>query len=321
MEKSRFWKLFSVSVICISFLISGCDKQVSQMVSLQMQPMAEQQATYKVLTESHQTLKYDGSFEDKSQFKDGHNINSVEMVFSQKIKGINSQGNILADITIESLKINAVFRDEPKFNFDSGSKDEKNPLSKLIGQGYSIELSPQLAVQKVSSIITIRGLVPGTSESHKRAQALLSDDEIINRHSVYGIGAENIVEAPVGGKWSSFKTLSFPVIGSKSYERIYTLKKIENDSGRRIAVIEMQGLPAVSAETSKFPALMDKLDNERVYEGHLKLDLDNGLIENYFEKFDSKWTFIDPTHDINSDEPPASFELGAIRLHSIERIN
>jgi hypothetical protein len=226
---SRLTKTVFVAAISMFFLISGCDKQVPQMVSLQMQPMAEQQATYKVLTESHQTLTYDGSFDDKSQFKGGHNISSVEMVFTQRIQSINSQGNILADITIESLKVSSTLRDEPTFNYDSENHDKTNVLDKLIGQSYTIELSPRLAVLRVFNIITARGMVAGTSGSHKRAQALLSDEDIIQRHSVYGIGSEEIDKASIGDKWSNMKTFSFPVIGTKAYERIYTLRKWPKD--------------------------------------------------------------------------------------------
>ncbi|MFA5553073.1 MAG: DUF6263 family protein [Phycisphaerae bacterium] len=320
MGNSRIRGLFFLTAAVIVFSLLGCEPR-QQGMSLQLLPAADYQAGYRVKTESHQVLAYEGSLEHDSKFQGGSNISTAEMTFTQKIRKINEQGNILADITIDALKVSSVTRDETTFSYDStAEQDARNPMTKLIGKSYTIELSPQMEVVRVVNASSARASVVGSSESHKRAQALLRDEEITLRHSISGIGNEKIKRAAKGDKWSNDKSFSFPIIGTRNYERVYTLSNIEQQNGKEIAVINMQGFPAASTEI-KAPSLMDMFDSRQTFEGQIKLDIATGLVQSCFEKFDSEWMFVDPMHDIKTDEPPAAFRLGAIRLFSMERIN
>jgi hypothetical protein len=295
-----------------------------EVVSLQpKQDFQQGQVTYKVITEAQQTLKYEGSLADDDRFKGGRNINRVEMTFTQNNQSVNDHGNIVAKITIDDLKVSTVMRDETIFDFDSNrEKDMTRPMAKLIGLDYTVELSPNGQFVSIIDADKARMAVAGRTDGHRRAQSLLQDSAIEQRHSIPDISAEEVLAAAVGDSWSSVKSFEFPILGKKSYERVYTLKQIEQFDGRNVAVIDMEALPsAESAEETIGGPLMDMLDNRRTYTGRLKLDLGAQMLESYHEKLDSEWVFVDPEVDPNSDEAPASFKMGAIRSYTIEKIN
>lgn len=323
MKKNSFFNVIFFTVSTVLLIFGGCDEPVQQKISLQLRPAEQEQATYKVLTESQRTLSYEGTFDNKESLKGGSNINKVEMTFTQQIQNVSKEGNITAKITIESLKVSSVTRDELTFSYDSSNeKDNKSPMARMIGQSYVIELSTQFQVIRVVDAASARKAAAGTDEAQRRAQLLLTDDEIKERHSVAGIGSKQVSAAEVGDTWSDIKDFSFPIMGTKSYERIYTLEEIKPQDSGRIAVIDMKALPSVSAgESSRASALMDMSDNIRTYQGKLEINIDAGLIQSYLEQFDSEWIFVDPEHKPDDPAPPAAFRLGAVRLYSLERIN
>lgn len=346
MKKGGFKSVFFFVVACVILLSAGCEQPADEVVLRQPEPVFEPQqspveepqesavsqpgqdsqrgrVTYKVITEAQQTLKYEGSLADNERFKGGRNANRIEMIFTQDNQSANDRGNIVAKVTINELKVTTVMRDEKIFDFDSSrEKDMSRPIAGLIGQDYKVELLPGGRFVSVIDAGEARAAVAGRTDDNKRALALLRDSAIEQRHSVPDIRADEVLAAAVGDSWSSIKIFEFPILGEKSYERVYTLTEVKQLNGINLAVIDMKSLPsAESTEDTIGGPLMDMFDNRRTYTGRLKLDLDAKMLKSYYEKLDSEWLFVDPETDPNSDKAPASFRMGAIRSYSIEKIN
>jgi len=114
------------------------------------------------------------------------------------------------------------------------------------------------------------------------------------------------------------------MMGSKAYEKIYTLKEIKNVNNRRIAIARMEAVP--SAEYAKelhkeqSPAFFANMsDNIETYTGELKLDLTEGKVEEYRENLTTEWLIVDPNPKEN--EQPAALKMTAVRSYSIEKID
>jgi hypothetical protein len=115
----------------------------------------------------------------------------------------------------------------------------------------------------------------------------------------------------------------FGKMGIKSYEKIYTLKELQND-GREIAVIDMNAIPTSEVEP-KFAgkkaedAASQKFDSKEVYTGAGKFDVKAGRIENYNENLQATWTVVLPGKQGDASEPVV-LNMSAERGYSIERI-
>ena len=114
------------------------------------------------------------------------------------------------------------------------------------------------------------------------------------------------------------------MMGSKAYEKIYTLKEIEDVDNRRIAVARMEAVPSAEyarelhkEQPASFFANMS--DNTETYTGLLKLDVTKGKVEECSENLVTEWLIVDPNP--KGSEQPAALRMTAVRFYSIEKID
>jgi len=273
-------------------------------------------ATYRAVMEQERTVTWQGDESARPpQFKDGRSGTRIEMTFAQAVEGVDADGNAVVRITIEGLKYAGAARNA-SLEFDSqAGGDSTRPLAKLIGQNYRIRLSRRAEVLEVVDAVQARSAVAGDSPEHQVAQRLLSDEEIRNRHAVAAMAAPKDGQVRPGQQWSSIKSFSFGSMGSKSFERVYTLKEVAAKDGRRIAVVEMSAIP--SAAMAEQPQLMfDSMDN---YDGRLELDLGSGQVREYVEQIRSEWVVADP-QTMQDGSKPAAVKMTAMRLNRLELV-
>jgi len=282
--------------------------------------------TYKVVTEVEKSVKWEGPLPDKTfAFKGGATGNRVEITFAQRIQGVDDKGNAAAQITVKGLKYLGKVKDNVVADFDSSrEKDANSPLFKLIGQSYTIEFSPAGQVLRIIDISGAQAAVGGSLSANKTALALLSPDVIKERHTIPGLPAIDKNQLRTGDVWSSVKAFSFDMMGSKSYERIYTLKEVKEVNNHQIAVAEMKAIPSseMAEELHKEQvsgAFTKMFDNTEEYSGQLKLDLTAGKVQEYFEKLRTEWVMVEPKPEPNKE--PAALRMAATRLYSIEKID
>jgi len=297
-------------------------------VKLALKFTPEDLTAYKVTTETEQSVIWEGPETNRPKsFIGGHSGNRIEMTFTRRIQSVDDQGKAVAEITIKGLKYSAKVRDNIILDFDSSrEKDLNNPLGKLIGQSYSIEITACGEVSKVIDVSGARAAVEGSASGNQRAAQLLSTEVIREQHAIPALPAAEKNQLQTGESWSNIKTFSFGPLGSKSYERIYELKEIKDADGRRAAIVEMSVVP--SSEKAKelhkeqvtgfFSQMFD--NPIEIYTGRLKLDLTAGKVEQYFEEFRSEWVAVDPLAEKENEEPD-TLRMGAIRLYRIERVD
>ncbi|MBN2316468.1 MAG: hypothetical protein JXM79_21250 [Sedimentisphaerales bacterium] len=323
------------AAICILLLSTGCANSVT--LVLKFTPQGS--TTYRLARENDRSVEWEGEEENKPKgFTGGHTGNRMEMTFTQKIRSVDDQGNAVAEITIQSLKYITRVKSNVTMDFDSSSrKDPNNPLIKLIGQSYTIELTPSGEVSKVIDVGEARSAVIGDTSGHEMATNLLSDEAIKDRHAISALPDANESSLSIGESWSYIKSYSFDLMGIKSYEKIYTLENIrdpffalfmrilrKNQRDHRIATAFMEAVPSVEnaktlhkeLATSEFSQMFD---NTEQFTGELKLDLTDGTVVECREELLIEWFIVDPNPE--DDERPAALRMTATRISNIEKMN
>ena len=296
-------------------------------VELALKFTAQDSTTYKCTQEARRSIKWEGPSTDDNVFRGGQTSNKVEMTFTQQIQSVDDKGNAVAKITIKNFKYLSVIRDNPVVDFDSArEKDQNNPLAKLIGQSYTIEITPAGQVSKVIDVSQAQEAVKGTSPVTKTALTMLSSDIIKERHTIAAIPAMDRTKLRTGDNWSSIKSFSFGLMGSRSYERVYTLKEIKDTGSRRIAVVQMKAVPTteMAEKLHKEQTIGDfskMFENTDTYTGRLNLDLSSGKVENCLETVQSEWIAIEPAIGQEEEKEPAVLTMTATRIYSLEKID
>ncbi|MHC4153828.1 MAG: hypothetical protein ACYST6_02715 [Planctomycetota bacterium] len=279
--------------------------------------------SYKVVTESTRSVIYEGSLAKDPTFTGGDTGDRVEMTFSQQLDSVNEQGNAVATITIKQLKYQAQVKSDIVLDFDSSrDEDQNNPLAKLVGQSYTIEITRAGQVTEVIDSKEALAAVKGNAT----ARRLLESNTIKERHSIPALPAPGKNEVAVDEHWSSIKSTDFGMMGAKSYERIYVLKQIKEQDGRRSAYVEMNAIP--TAETAEQlhqeqsgGAFSKMFDNIEEYTGELQWDLTEGKVETYSEQLRSEWLVVDPTPVQKPDKKPDALRMTSFSLYSLERVD
>ncbi|MDT8301628.1 MAG: hypothetical protein RQ760_09100 [Sedimentisphaerales bacterium] len=330
----------ALAVICVMLMAAGCADQAETTIQTDIKPQEQKptvqselklapagRMTYKVTTDRENGVLWEGPLENKPKsFIGGHTGNKIELTFTRQTQNAGAEGGTVAKITINALKYLAKVRDKIALDFDSSRKeDQDNPLNKLIGQSYTIELTASGEVSNVIDVNDARAAVAGSSMSHARAAQLLSTQAIIEHHTIPPLPDVDNVQLIPGKSWSDIKTFSFGPMGAKSFERIYEIKEISKTDGRQIAFVQMNAVP--SAEKAKeiykkqsTGVFSSMFDNTETYTGELRLDLTSGQIEEYSEEFKSDWIAVDPMATKQEKEPDI-LRMTATRIHRFERID
>jgi hypothetical protein len=278
--------------------------------------------TYKVITEAERSIKWEGSVPDDPTFKGGRNHDITEITFTQEIQSVDDAGNAVAKITFKELKMSSVVKDSAAFEFDSANpKDPNHPLAMLIGKSYTIKIAPTGEVIEVLDIKDAETAARMGSVVPVKALRLLKPEVIKDRHATLVLPDSDKDRLHIGESWSRNRTFSFGIMGSESYERIYTLNKIENSNEHQIALIGMNAIPASETPEGQAAGPLKAADNVQTYVGELELDLTAGKIGKYFEKLHEEWTTAFPGAEQGENAEPAVLTMSSTSSYSLEKID
>jgi hypothetical protein len=307
--------------MCLLPLVGGCGQ--TAVLALKFTP--QDSSTYRLIIEDQKIVEIEGDISSRTA-EGGRAVRRVEMEFAQQIETVDDQGNSTARITINELKYFHKVKEDTKTDFDSTAEERnRGPLGRLIGQSYTIEISPSGKVTSIVDIGKARAAVRGGTPDHIEAKGLLNSKVIKARHAIPALPAADKNRLDAGESWSNVKNFSYGMMGSDTYERVYTLKKIKESRGHRIALVEMNAIPSSEMATElhkeqpagSFPG---EFDSTKTYTGHLKLDLTVGKVDEYFEKLQTRRVVISQAPE-TGNEPPPVLKLGVIRLYNLERID
>jgi hypothetical protein len=296
----------------------------AEAVTLALKFTPQDSTTYSVTVEADRSVTWEGPQPEKpAAFTGGHTGYKAELTFAQHIQSVDGKGNAVAEITIKGLKYVAKVRDSVTLDFDSSRETDKgNALAKLVGQSYSIEISPAGQVTKIVDMSKVQAAVRGIASSHRTA--LVSADAIKQRHSIPAMPSTDQNQLRSGDSWSSVKPFDFGMMGSKSYEKTYKLKEIKDTDNRRTAIVEMEAIPSaeMAEEMHKEQAtgpFSKMFDNRETYTGNLTLDLTGGKVEECLEKLLTEWVVVDPNP--KDDQEPAALKMAALRFYHIKKLD
>jgi len=298
-------------------------ESAEQAVALTLKYVAGQTTTYKVTTETERSIAWEGDTTNKPPaFRDGRNGQRIEITFAQTVAQVTSSGNAALDVTIQALRFLGRARDQVVLDFDSArAEDQQHPLANLIGQRYRVEVTPRGAVLALSGLDAVRQVAQGDVT----ALRVLSDKAMKHRHEIPALMSLDQAMVEPGGQWNSIRAISFGILGSKAYDRIYTLQAVQGSGSERTAIVEMEAIPPVvgpgqtlpEQTANPFAAMSDSTDS---YTGQLKLDLSTGQIERYAEQFRAEWVTADPAALQSGQANPAVLRMGMRESYQLERV-
>jgi len=293
-----------------------------QGLTLALMPITGEQTTYRVSTRSQRKINWEGPVGNDEMFKETHNDNNLELTYGENITNVDKNAGATAQITIEKIKCQSVVKNNTVLDYDSSrASDANNILSKLIGLSYGIEFSPDNRIPTVFNLAKGRSLMSGASVAARVGLKIFSPELIRVHHGTLSLpGAKRTVKK--GDTWSRIRTFDFGLMGLKSFEKIYTLKDIEQTAGRRIADIEMHAIPTAKVE-KRFKKrqnevqLPNNFDSNDIYTGRAKVDIDNGRIESCHEQLHANWVAAMPGE---GQQEPVVLKMSAIRTYDLEKI-
>jgi hypothetical protein len=303
--------------MCLLPLLGGC----GQTAVLELKFTPEDSSTYRLITENQKSLAVEGDLSN-SAVEGGRTTRRFEMAFTEEIQSVDDQGNATARITIKELKYFEKVKERTRADFDSTDEGRKRgPLGRLIGQGYTIKISPAGKVIGVVEVGKARAAIRGGTPAHDTAKGLLQSAAITARHTIPGLPAGGENQIRKGESWSNIRDFSYGMMGSDTYERVYTLKEIKESGGHRIALVEMNAIPSSEmAHKERATGAFSKMfDSTKTYTGQLKLDLTTGKIEEYFEKMQTNWVAVDGETAPSDTAPPPALKIGVVHLYNLER--
>jgi hypothetical protein len=265
--------LIGISLSLMVFL-TGCGS--SACLSLKFAP--NESTAYKATTEVIKDFRFEQPSADK--LRQEQTKTRIEMSFTQKINGVDPEGTATATITIEELKVDIINKNEPTFTFNSqDEKDKTAPLAKLLGQSYTIELTPTGQVTVLDAKAALSS-VPSSYEK-KLVKSILNDKAIAQRHQVPALPQEKASGFSVESTWNQIVPSPPGLLAPKSYEKIYTLSDIDNDIVTIQMVANESGEPVKDGggQAAGGMGMFAKMfDNEDDYTGTLKLNIATGKV-------------------------------------------
>jgi len=271
---------------------------------------------YKVVMEGQRKVKWEGAVPDKPSFQSGENVSKVEITFTQKIQSVTADGNAAALITIDWLKYAASIKETKVLDFDSSRAEDANaPMARLIGQSYTIEITPSGEVAKVIDVNSAEAAIKGDSPAQKAAMKLLEAEVIKDWHGTLCLPAGK-TQLNAGENWKNAKTFAFGWMGPVAYERIYTLEGVDDHK----ATAKMEAVPAVELNNQLSSRIAKGFDHKGKYWGELQFDIGSGQILKYSETLEEEWLAAKPSAEKGAEGEPAALTMSALRFYSIEKI-
>jgi hypothetical protein len=327
MTHIRFFVCLAAVVVFSLLLAAGCGPGAEEAATFAFKFTPGDSTDYKLIMESEDSVAFEGPITEDPRFKGGCNSTKIEMNFSQQIQSVDDNGNALAKITIRDVKYLFERDEEPVQDFDSAAeKEQDSPFAKLVGQSYTIEIAPDGRVKRVVDVKQARAAVKGSKPANKAALRLLAPDSIKKFHGTLVLPQAGMGRLRPGQSWSAAEVFDYRMLGTMSYERVYTVKEIKKQDGRQIAVVQMDALPSSGQaedlrKEQATHAFSDMFDTTQTYTGQLELDLSSGKVQKYSEELQSQWLMVDPQAKRKGSEEPDAIIMSVVRSYNLERVD
>ncbi len=281
---------------------AGCGQKAD--LALRFSPQSSD--SYEVTSEIIKDFKFEQPTLDK--VREEQSKTQYRVAFTQTITAVDAEGVAAADVVIDGLAVHMTNKNEVKYAFDSAADTDKDkPLAQLIGQRYTVRLSPQGRVVSFDTTEAQKAVAAGLDA--KMATRILSEEGIRERHEVPALWDAN--------KKSWEQTVDSPpgLLAPKKFKKIYTLTGVENRDGKKVAVVTMNAAEAgdsaqgqsSSAGMGMFAKMFDSTDK---FTGQLLLDVDSGRVAEYEETLVSTYVAQEMPENAAPDKGPDTLTMG-----------
>ncbi|MEN8126747.1 MAG: DUF6263 family protein [Planctomycetota bacterium] len=307
--------LMAVGMVSVLFL-SGCGPSAN--LSLKFSP--EDTTTYKATTEVIKDYRFEQP--NLNKLREEQTRTLIGMEFAQTIQSVDENGNATAQITVKQLKVDITNKNESQLSFDSqNGKDKNAPMAKLLGQSYTIEITP---AGQVKALDTKDALAAVTSVYEKKiAKGILAPKAIADRHGIAALPKDEARKLSVKSSWSEVVPSPKGLLAPKSYEKTYTLTKIKNN----IATVQMaagesaepvKGDSQTSAGMGMFAKMFDNKDD---YTGSMQIDLGTGQVLKSEETLISSYVAQEMPESGDPEKGPDTLTMRFTNRIQLEKLN
>ena len=318
---SKVSVLMVVAGIGLSIFVTGCapeaelSRPAADQANLSLNFIPGSAVTYKALSE----VLIDYRFEQPSvnKLEEKRSGSKIELEFVQQVESVDPAGNAVAKITIRGIKHLITSKTGVLFDFDSSREaDMAKPLAKLIGQSYTIQISPNgdikvIDVKEASNVVK-------SGRDEKIAAALLSDKSLSRIHRIHALPDAAGIAAKKGYSWTMSQK-SHPRLqwAPKTFQKKYTVTDVKS----KVVSIAMNANEDTGSDDEQSPALPGPLgqlfDPEESFNGQMVIELDTGIVQKYSEKFVGTYTAVDPM----AKKDPDILTMGFTDAVSIELVD
>ncbi len=292
-------------------------------MSLALRFKPQQQSTFRATHETARSVKWMGvSPSDGKEFRGGTTGQTSVIVFGERVLSVDPNGEAALEITIKELKLKAIMQDKELVDYDSTrSPSPDTALAGLTGQRYVIHKTSNGHVTRVVDAQAARAALDKEAAQYQMALKLLTDRAIQKRHTLKAL-PDGPATAPAAGQaWSAPQTLSFSMMGKRTFTKNYSFKGVERQGDTRIARVEMNAVPSGgrAGQDDESASFVQMFDNTHQYSGHLDLDVTRGRVQTWTEDMEIKWAYLDPSSvDREGQEEPKSVHMTALENMRLE---
>ncbi len=309
----------AVIAVCLLACLTGCAKQSS--LTLKFAP--EDTTTYKVSTEMIKDFRFEQPSLTPPKLKEEQSGTSVEVTFQQKTDKVESDGSALATVTVKDITYIVKDKNTLKFDFDSSREEDKGkPFAKVVGQSYTIKISPAGVIEVVDAKDARRAVTAGYEG--RVAKAFFSDERIEKRHLILALPDIDKSALKPGESWSRIVGSPPGLLAPKSFKKTYTLESVAGPKDNRVATVLMNAAESAepAPDTEKQPAGMgifaNMFDATETYTGKMVLELGTGKVLQYNEKLVATYLAAEEPQDKSSDKGPDTLTMRLTHSVSME---
>jgi len=245
------------------------------------------------------------------------------MVLTEKVRAIDDLGSATVDVTIDALSYR-VTGGQTTVDYDGEREGQAvSALADLLGQTYTILKTPGGGIRGVVNSGRAKAELDPNKPDFDLAQLFFSDPAITERHTVGPMASNSDPKLVPGQAWIETQRYDFGQMGARTFDKVYTYRGIQRESGSSLALVEMSAIPSTrSAQqdheaAQPLPFAADFAD-EYEFTGRMTLDTETGILDHYSESLEMRWAGIDPQAD-PADASPASVHMTARQRFAYER--
>ncbi len=304
--------------VAAGLLISAVGCAPSTELSLRFEPQSSQ--AYLVTTDVIRDFRFEQPTTGKLREEQTRTL--VEFGFTQTVSDVDEEGIATIAVVVDSITAHVTNKSEDRLVFDSANPEHQtNPLARLIGQRYTVQVSPRGKVVAFDTTEANRAVTTGFEA--RLAERMFNEDGIKERHEIPAMWDAGPGTASVNQTWT--QTVGSPpgVLAPKNYIKTYSFAGVQTRNGQPVAVINMtarEDADPVASQVSDGMGMFARMfDSSDDYTGTLLLDVSTGTVLEYDETLVSTYLAQEMPTNADPEKGPDTLTMRFTRRVAMQR--